>query len=187
MLSDSRSMEACIKEQLTGYVAPFVNLFLHGTILAVILIVFFLYVIVPVSADAMNGQFIGLATSNLTPILSNPVVAPYTSRIPFDSLKQYYSEPDPMASSHNRLLYTSSSIIIASIFVQMAVVVLLTKYIACYDYSFQHILIENAGIFAIIGVIEFLFFKLIASKYVPTAPSYIGTVFIDRLIWNLKK
>ena len=44
-------------------------------------------------------------------------------------------------------------------------------------------LLENTIIFAGVGLVEFLFFKMVATKYIPAPPSLMATSIMD----NLKK
>jgi len=55
------------------------------------------------------------------------------------------------------------------------------KMVKKYDVHLGRIFTENLVIFAFVGVIEFLFFKHIAAKYIPTTPDFVATTILERV------
>jgi len=47
--------------------------------------------------------------------------------------------------------------------------------------NWKYIIFENIVIFVLVGIIEFLFFKNLASKYKPVSPDTLNQTVIDRL------
>ena len=60
-------------------------------------------------------------------------------------------------------------------------VVIILKFIFKYDIDLKHILIMNIIIFSITGLMEFLFFQFIASKYVPVNPTDVSEEVIQQI------
>jgi hypothetical protein len=56
-----------------------------------------------------------------------------------------------------------------------------------YSIDFNLILKENFIIFVCVGIIEFLFFNYIASKYVPVTPDFVATSILERIKLNIKQ
>ena len=53
--------------------------------------------------------------------------------------------------------------------------------------NISHILIMNLIIFSITGIIEFLFFNFVASKYIPVTPDTISNTALERLKYNINE
>ncbi len=52
--------------------------------------------------------------------------------------------------------------------------------------NIKDIVIENAIIFMFVGIVEFLFFKTIAFKFIPVEPSFISKEFLNQVKNQLK-
>lgn len=56
----------------------------------------------------------------------------------------------------------------------------------CYNIDIKHLALENLLIFSAVGFVEFMFFKFVATKYIPAPPSLMIKSIINSLQDNLK-
>lgn len=163
----------------------FVNISLHVLILFMILTIFFqLYIsreetatfeqqIGPVIDDKL-GQ--ALASYDTTGQLKQQL-----KTLPYESLKQVYGRPDKATVIYNAWLFRMMFVIIGAIFITTAIVIIYS-YLSCGQcVPIAQIVIENFVVFSFVGVVEFLFFTHIASKFVPVPPSFLSTRVITDL------
>jgi len=91
--------------------------------------------------------------------------------VPLDKLIKLYSVPSKAVQVNNEWLFTFI------IFINLSLLALLTAstsilYVSCNQcVPIKDLLIENCAIFALIGCVEFMFFKYVAVKYIPVMPS----------------
>ena len=96
----------------------------------------------------------------------------------FENLSKQYSGQNSDIVSSNR------NLVIINIILILVVAIVFTGYVIYYKkdgyyINWKELIIENVILFAIIGVIEYLFFTRIASKYIPTSASFISASMID--------
>ena len=53
--------------------------------------------------------------------------------------------------------------------------------VKCININIKRILVENLIVFSFVGLIEFLFFTKIASKYIPVTPDLLSKTILDRV------
>ena len=85
--------------------------------------------------------------------------------------------------NNTRLKYISLSIIL-SLFILVICIYYYNKFILDKNIDISYIIKENFVIFIFIGLIEFLFFKNVASKYSPIFPLEISNTVLERLKMN---
>jgi hypothetical protein len=86
--------------------------------------------------------------------------------------------------NNNSLKYVSIAISV-TILVLVFLIYFYYNYLLGKDIDISYILKENIIIFIFIGAIEFLFFKNIASKYIPIFPVDISTTLLERIKYNI--
>lgn len=82
-------------------------------------------------------------------------------------LIRYYSQPDPVIAMNNRWLFKVMAIV-GAMLISFLIIILV---VARKDVKIGHLLIENLFIFVFVGIVELMFFKFVASGYIPTPPS----------------
>ena len=99
----------------------------------------------------------------------------------YNYLKAFFSGENITNEKNNDVLVQYNITIIILLFVFL-ICIIFVRYVVCgQSIDIMEIIGENAIVLIIVGIIEFFFFKYIASKYVPVLPSYLPTVFEDAL------
>ena len=96
----------------------------------------------------------------------------------FNKVAKEYSGEDSDIISNNRKLIIINILLILAVFIVFIIFVIYYKKNG-YEINWKHLLIENVILFALIGVVEYLFFTRVASKYIPTSASFISASLID--------
>ena len=101
-------------------------------------------------------------------------------------LRELLKHPDQNTETNNKwlfrtIIYTN---IVLFVLVSLVIILLIKQCDKCIDIT--HILIVNFITFMFVGGFEYLFFKNVGIKYVPSKPSTISTVFTSRLEQNLR-
>jgi hypothetical protein len=91
----------------------------------------------------------------------------------------------PKIKENNDNLFKGSIIAICVAFFLFIGLVLFLKYYMKYDIHVKHILIMNLIIFSLTGLIEFLFFQNVASKYIPVTPDFTSNTVLERIKTNI--
>ncbi|MDB4726520.1 hypothetical protein OAF54_03695 [bacterium] len=159
------------------------SLFLHVVLLFIILSIFFRFVISKTESQAIGSEL----KDNIEKIFQNlpqdKTLKTYINNNDniLNTLKNYYSKPEPAVEIQNRNLFLIS--IMVSVFLVIIVVgAMVLLHVSCgYCVNLKELILENVVIFAFIGSIEYMFFKQIASKYIPIKPDYLVQSFIDQL------
>jgi len=105
-------------------------------------------------------------------------------KIAIDMQKDYNKNVSSIEDNNKKLLKTSI-IIIVVIFILLIASIIFIKYYTTYDLKLKHIIITNIIIFSITGFIEYLFFTLVATKYVPFTPDFTAKTVLDRIKYNI--
>ncbi len=155
------------------------NVLLHVTILFLILGVFFEVYISQIITDALNKEI----SSSLGPVMTERLIKineqtkgrvdDIKAFLPADKLKEIYKKPTSETTNNNAWV----TIMIITLIVMMCTIIftmVATSYQAGECPPIKDLLIENALIFAFVGIIEATFFITIISHYVPTPPSAIA-------------
>ena len=175
----------CFKDIITPkQVSIFINFFLHIVILSIVLYIFIMVVIDKIVSNTLNEIYTDISKSILIdPLVSNPITYAYLKEgINYNTIRKLYNKPDPFSTNVNGILYASIGTIITILFLQLVLNIVLTRFMACYDYSILHLFFENFVIFLFVGGFEFVFFWFIGKLYVPVLPSYILIKGLDKVI-----
>jgi hypothetical protein len=97
------------------------------------------------------------------------------------NLVETSKEETPEIKKNNSLLFRNSIIAIVVLFILFIGITITLKYVFHYNINLKHILIMNIVVFSITGLIEFLFFNFVASKYVPVVPTDISGQVINTI------
>ena len=184
----------CLKPKNTDLLV--VDIFVHVIILLGILLSFFVLVISKLETKELTGQITNQIDTNL-PKLYNDIdkSSPGTFKTLIKSLnkggnksilsvmERYYDKPDAATESENSIPILGALIVLLSLTGGLFAVWAVLKYSCNKCIPLGGIIFENIVLFGCIGVIEILFFKFIASKYVPTLPSY----FVNETLESMKR
>ena len=174
-----------------------VDIFLHILILFTFLTLFFFFYISVLEKQNLDNTTNNLITQNtenvldqmnewqnklntLNPNLNVNIDWNKLNTLSDNMINDYYKET-PEIKDNNDKLFKGSIIAIICLFMLFTSVVIILKFIFKYDIDLKHILIMNIIIFSITGLMEFLFFQFIASKYVPVNPTDVSEEVIQQI------
>jgi hypothetical protein len=162
------------------------NIGVHVTILFTLLGLVFIFIFSKIISNSINNIFINKANANFSPIIKK-FINKYPEAIPLinNINPNKFNDNDKIADVNNDWLF---KIIYFTIGVCIAIVIiyyLLLRYNCNLCIPIKEILIINIIIFIFIGVIEYLFFTNIVTKYVPIKPSQLNKTFINDMITKL--
>ena len=144
-----------------------ISVTLHISLLFIFLSILFWTVISPTESRSFDTE-LDKSIDNIN----------YKQKVPKevkDYLLTVYSNKNITQEKNNNLLLTMNiSIIVVLIIVLITQVVFHTLRGGQVNYG--EIILENIVILIIVGIIEFFFFKNIASRYIPVKPSYMTEV-----------
>lgn len=144
-----------------------ISVTLHISLLFIFLSILFWTVISPTESRSFDSE-LDKSIDNIN----------YKQKVPKevkDYLLTVYSNKNITQEKNNNLLLTMNiSIIVVLIILLITQVVFHTLRGGQVNYG--EIILENIVILIIVGIIEFFFFKNIASRYIPVKPSYMTEV-----------
>lgn len=165
-----------------------VDIFVHVIILLSILVFFFVYIIAPLETTELTQQIKSQIDTNIPVLLEKggpglrTALAEIDNSHVFDTMIDYYSHPDDATMYRNRTPILSAIIVLISLSMGFLAIWAVLKVSCRKRVPVGHILMENIVLFGFIGVIEYVFFQEIATKYIPTKPSFL----IDQTLQSLK-
>jgi len=185
----------CLKPKNTDLLV--VDIFVHVIILLGILLSFFVLVISKLETKELTGQITNQIDTNLPKLYndinkSSPNNAFQTlvkslnkggDKSILSVMERYYDKPDAATESENSMPILGALIVLLSLTGGLFAVWAVLKYSCNKCIPLGGIIFENIVLFGCIGVIEILFFNFIASKYVPTLPSY----FVNETLESMKR
>lgn len=167
-----------------------IDMSLHMTILFTILSLLFIFYVSGLIKQKMNAQLDTLIRSNISDALSNISEENQTDLkkllkdAPLSGFDKLFSRPSKTVETYNSWLNTYIiSVIIFLILFNIATISI--AYISCNPINLGHMLIMNAITFSLVGLCEFLFFRFITLKYIPTPPSLMIRSIIQSIRDNL--
>ena len=177
------------------------NVLLHILLLFTFLFTFYFSYIRKLTANAANGALESIICKNTNQTLDSLSKAiqadiPKAQGIVItksavhklgNTLIKNSKKKIPEIEDNNNKVFHTGIAIISALFTIWFVGVMYVKLATSIDISIRHLIIENTTIFLFVGVIEYLFFTYIASKYVPTDPSTIGVRVLERVKYNINK
>jgi len=165
-----------------------VDIFVHVIILLSILLIFFVYVIAPLETTELTQQIKSQIDTNIPPLLDNggaglqSVLSTMDNSHVFNTMIEYYNRPDEATVYRNRTPILSAIIVLISLSMGFLAIWAVLKVSCRKRIPVGQILLENILLFGFIGIIEYVFFQEIATKYIPTKPSFL----IDQTLQSLK-
>ena len=169
-----------------------VNILVHILILFVFLYLFFFLFISHIEEDTLKGQIDDLADNKIPFILYEIDQLDNKRYIDWNVVKKKAEEEltddtgiNDFIETNNKNLKYIGLIVAISIFLLTVTVYLYYKYVENKSVNLIHIIKENAAVFIVVGIIEFVFFKTTAIKYVPVFPGDIGKTMFERIKENI--
>jgi len=152
---------------------------------------FFIFYVSNITSRAFNNELdhqirtsIDTALGNLTSEEQLALRSALTV-VDFDRLINFYSQPNKTVKTYNEWLFRTVVIVNVMLMVMMVLMISTAKML-CYDVRVGHLILANFLIFSAVGLVEFMFFKFVASKYIPAPPSLMTRAIIDSLQKSLK-
>jgi hypothetical protein len=185
----------CLKPKNTDLLV--VDIFVHVIILLGILLSFFVLVISKLETKELTGQITNQIDTNLPKLYkdinnSSPNNEFKTlikslnnggDKSILSVMERYYDKPDATTESENSMPILGALIVLLSLTGGLIAIWAVLKYSCNKCIPLGRIIFENIVLFGCIGIIEILFFNFIASKYVPTLPSY----FVNETLESMKR
>lgn len=169
----------------------YINILLHVFILFTFLTVYFFYKIAKVTENTLNNELGDLVDENMQKALNElsnddkDSLKKTLKDINLKGLMDYYNRPDHVMIVNNNWDLSTSVIIIISLFLILLVSVIILKYVCKKNVNIIHIIGENIAVFALVGVIEVLFFLNVGMKYIPILPSKNVNTLLNTLKDNI--
>lgn len=171
-----------------------VDITLHILILFTFLSVFFFLYISKLEKDNLNGIIQSAVSDNTASILTSldkiQTKIPNDIKVNWKELQKYSDKfiadsknESPNIKKNNERLMWTSGIFIGVMMIVLITMIIVGRFVLHYDLGLKHILIMNLIIFSIAGLLEFLFFKYVASQYIPVTPD----VAINEVLNEMKK
>jgi hypothetical protein len=173
-----------------------VNITLHVFILFVFLCIFFFAYISKLTEDSVSdalNDMIKEQTGNILDVVNDwdEQLNPDNSNINWDGVNKLAQDiqensqgKDPEIEENNKKLKKLAIIMVLLLFFILIGMIVIFKYLG-YNLHLKEILIENIVIFTFVGLIEYLFFTQIASKYIPVTPDVAGITILQRINNNI--
>lgn len=160
-----------------------INCYFHFQILFLFLSILFILVISKMSKKALRHEINKTIKNNLAPIIkSQPEIVKQQLRLlPLNNLKQIYKQEQPYVQLNNKVLFKTIIMLNVLFLVSIVIIIAILKYNCNLSVDIKNLLINNGIVFFFVGIVEYLFFKMVASKVVPTPPSHLATVTKDDL------
>lgn len=165
-----------------------VNILVHVLILFTVLTFLFIFVVSKIAYNSFNGAVDSLVDDNFStklrelPPEQRQFISNVVTSIPSDRITMMLSQQDPIIVSHNNWVLAVAFIIIFILFLTIFLIVFILRKTSNIKVPIGHILFENFWIFSGVGIIEYLFFINIASKYIPQPPS----VLVNNIVQDLQ-
>ena len=153
--------------------------FFHIFTLSLILGLFFFFVVAKLERENLQNEMedgIKKGLDNITNYPTNPVLSEQLTTM----TKLYEKENEADKVYNQGLIYQCLTILVLLLF-GLVCVFLTMRWSAHKCPNLGRIVLQNLLLFGAIGVIEFLFFQHIASKFVPVMPSYMAEVIKEEL------
>ena len=174
------------------------NIGLHVLILFTFLTVFFFTYVSKISKENINNALKSIVKIETRKFLDEinkwDKIFNFRSTINWDEadkiankfVKNSQNELPEITKNNTRLLWVGI-IMIVSLFLLLSSMYFYYRYVLKLDINLGRIFGENIVIFSIIGIIEFIFFSQIASKYIPVTPDFVSKSVLDRIKYSINK
>lgn len=170
------------------------DILIHVFILSSILSIFFYVVIAPLEKNSLENEVneniedgmkclmkklydandaTSTKANSLRSLLKDDTTATPNLKKIMEKIKIYYKGENQVNATYNKGLKTSLLIVLLFLLASIIVIYILFKRSCGKCPKILPLIGENLLLFAIIGIIEYMFFIKIASKYIPIKPSLI--------------
>lgn len=171
-----------------------INIGLHVLILFSFLTLFFFLYISSLEKKNVNKALDTLITEQMSNMLNDveKTLQPSTSdwikikNVAIKTQKEAQGDVPAITRNNRDLLYYSIGGLVI-IFLILVGLFLYYTIVLHIDINLKHIIMENTITFIFIGIIEFMFFTYIASKYIPVPPSVATTTVLERAKNNINE
>jgi hypothetical protein len=168
-----------------------INILIHIFILFIFLSGFFFYYIAKKEEESLNNQ-VDFICKKIPDILKTLDERDKNKVIKWETIK-YKTEQESKYDDldlDEHINYNNNNLKYISVVISITILILI---FLIYIYSnlsgnninISYIITENIFIFIFIGMIEFLFFKNVASKYIPIFPVDVSTTLLERIKYNI--
>jgi len=170
------------------------DIVLHVLILFTFLTVFFFAYVSKLEKQSLDNTVTDTINNNTTNFLNSfdEISNKYNVKVDWntvnniaDNLIKNSQGEVPEIKQNNDRLFKGSMIGIIIGFILFIGSVIFLKYFLNYDIHIWHIILMNVIIFSITGLIEYLFFMNVASKYIPVTPDVISNTMLERVKKNI--
>jgi len=146
------------------------NVLFHVFMLVLVLTLMFFIVIKNTTKGAFENEINGAISKAISQLPNFPADIDQTT---VQHMIDYFDTPDKVNEERNNALLNYCIIIlIAFLFINITAWVLI-RYSASKKIRVRKVILENIFLFLSVGVIEFIFFINIATKFIPVKPSFI--------------
>jgi hypothetical protein len=170
-----------------------INILVHVFILFIFLYIFFFNFIAKSEEDAIADQVNNISNNKIPEILANIDNMDKDKVINWEDVKKKAENVlnstdqsvDKNIEDNNNSLKKIGIIIIVSILLLTITIYVYYTFILKKSVSLKKILVENVTVFSLVGIIEYIFFKMTASKYIPVYPDTIGNTVLESIKNNI--
>lgn len=170
-----------------------VNIVFHVLILFIFLTLFFILFVSNLTKKSFENEIGHLIDENLGRYIDNmdktqkDQLGLYMNMIPIDKLMDKFKEPSEYVLEHNKWvkIVAIGVAVMGMIGLGVVIYVLYNNCNQCLPLS--HIIKENVFVFALVGVVEYLFFVNVAFKFVPAPPSLLVKSLINKFKTTLEE
>ena len=153
--------------------------FFHIFTLCLILGLFFFFVVSKLERENLQNEMengIKKGLDSITGYPNNPILA-----ADLEIMSKLYEDENEADKVYNKGLVYQCIIILVLLLFGLICVFLTLKWSAHKCPNLGRIILQNLLLFGAIGVIEYLFFEHIASKFIPVMPSYMAEVISEEI------
>ncbi|ARF09484.1 hypothetical protein Indivirus_1_107 [Indivirus ILV1] len=166
-----------------------INAILHIFILFLILSLFFRFYVSNVIKNALNNELENLINENVENAINKNLsetqkkeLNKIASSESTERLHKYYDQENKIVATNNNWLFRDMFTITGILFV-LTLLIIITSYLLCSGINISKLILENVLIFIGVGIVEFMFFTFVATKYSPAPPS----LMVKSILENLNK
>lgn len=183
------NMASCVNSNYITNLS--LNVATHVLILFLFLSCFFILYVSKIEQNAFETELNTAISANLNNAFNNlnqnqkTQLKTTLKTIPFDGIEKLYKGQSQEIIINNQWLFRV--IVVINVAIILCIIAIATSLMYTCDpcLPIKEILMENAIIFAFVGMIEYMFFTRIALNYAPILPSTMTNTFLTSLQSNL--
>lgn len=154
------------------------DVLIHVCILTLVLTLFFWVVISPLAKKAVTGEIkkaINEAAESIQVPHQNS-----TLEAALEKAANFYETPDRVTKKNNQWLLGVNVLVLLVLFAILGAGAFTVMSVCGKHIPLKKLIIENLILFGIIGLVEFLFFKVVGVKFIPVPPSEMAVLFSEK-------